>query len=127
MLLTRRATGFNREGNFTVYDFQERMADGRAAAKRNRERNGTSPYECFANERQRFAGMSDDDWHARCADDEAYAAEVGEAVDATSPVPQSIEKERPMRQKQPKRTTGTRQPALGAQAMPRVQPTPAYG
>lgn len=81
-----------------VYDFQERMADGRATAKRNREHN-TSPYECFGNERQRFASMSDDDWHAREADEADWAINVGSAVDATDPVPQPEKEKRAVTKK----------------------------
>jgi hypothetical protein len=65
-----------------MYDFQERMAEGRAAAKRSRERYGSSPYEAHANERQRFASMSDDDWQARELEEASWANELAEAVDA---------------------------------------------
>lgn len=61
-----------------MYDFQARMSEGRDQAKRNRDRGNSSAFEVFANDRQRFAGMSDDDWHARCADDEAYTREADE-------------------------------------------------
>lgn len=99
-----------------MYDFQARMAEGRAIAKRRTERYGSSPYQAYANERQRFATMSDDDWHARFADDEAFANEVAGGVDAPPAVShQQTEKEKPMRRNQTTGTTGDRQsPALSS-------------
>ena len=60
------------------------------------------PYECFANERQRFASMSDDEWHARCADEESYAAEVAGGVDAP---PAWLPKRGPEKEKPQRRPT----------------------
>lgn len=62
-----------------MLDFQERMAIGKAERMRQVNRgNGGWPFPVYANERQRFASMSEEDWMERERDEAAWAAECSD-------------------------------------------------